>query len=103
MTGMKTNRFQVGQVVISRKGKDVGTWYVVIGWNAEEQRVLLCGGKRSRTEKPKKKNPVHLQRVNEILDEVPESLSEEHKLDGERVQQLLLEVKTKRYQNKEVD
>ncbi len=103
MNGMKIKRFQPGQVVISRKGKDVGKWYVVVGWDDMEQRVLICNGRNYKPGAPKKKNPVHLQRVSRILYEVPESLLAGRLLNGERIRRLLSEIQTKKYQNKEVD
>ncbi|MDY6400616.1 MAG: hypothetical protein SPL10_04575 [Synergistales bacterium] len=52
--------YQVGQIVISRQGKDTGLLYVVSGFEADG-RVKLIRPERFNVSKPKKKNPKHLQ------------------------------------------
>ena len=52
--------YQVGQIVISRQGKDTGLEYVVSGFEADG-RVKLIRPNRFNVSKPKKKNPKHLQ------------------------------------------
>ncbi|MBQ6737868.1 MAG: hypothetical protein IJM82_05555 [Synergistaceae bacterium] len=51
--------FEVGQIVISRRGKDTGSEYVVSGF--ESKRIKLIRPKRFNVSKPKLKNPKHLQ------------------------------------------
>ena len=52
--------YQIGQIVISRQGKDTGVFYVVSGFEADG-RIKLIRPKRFNVSKPKKKNPKHLQ------------------------------------------
>ncbi|MBR1487218.1 MAG: KOW domain-containing protein [Synergistaceae bacterium] len=52
--------YQIGQIVISRKGKDTGLFYVVSGFEADG-RINLIRPKKFNVSKPKKKNPKHLQ------------------------------------------
>ena len=47
-----------GQVVISRRGRDVTQVYVATGFEGE--RVLLCNGESRTLANPKKKNRLHL-------------------------------------------
>ena len=51
--------FSLGQIVISRKGKDTGDEYVVSG--VDGGRILLIRPERFNVSNPKKKNPKHLQ------------------------------------------
>ncbi len=52
----------IGQVVISRQGKDAGLVYLVGGY-APDGRVKLIRPERFNTTRPKLKNPKHLQPV----------------------------------------
>lgn len=55
-----------GQVVFSRKGRDTGKAYVVVG--LEGERALLCdGGKRTLSE-PKRKNLRHINSSMTVLE-----------------------------------
>lgn len=52
--------YLLGQVVLSRKGKDQGRYYVVVGL-PEKGRVALADAEKFNVSKPKKKNPRHIQ------------------------------------------
>lgn len=54
-----------GQIVISRKGRDVTKAYVVLQVNAD--RALLCNGEKWSLAQPKKKNPLHIQPTNTVV------------------------------------
>ena len=54
-----------GQIVTSRKGRDVTKTYVVLEANAD--RVLVCNGEKRALAAPKGKNPRHIQPTNTIL------------------------------------
>jgi len=79
MTFMECMVFNLGQIVISRKGKDSGTWYVVIGIDEAEDRVIVADGIKRTLAHPKPKNPKHLQVVNRCFEEIPEIIGIEHK------------------------
>lgn len=55
-----------GMIVLSKKGHDKGTLYVVVG--REENFLLLCDGKNKTLAKPKKKNPMHLEETGACID-----------------------------------
>lgn len=57
---------KVGQVVISTAGHDKGDLLMIAGF--ENTQVLVCDGKRRRLEKPKCKNPRHLEATEMFLD-----------------------------------
>ncbi|MBQ7221511.1 MAG: hypothetical protein IJS28_11080 [Synergistaceae bacterium] len=65
--------FSVGQVVISRQGKDAGLEYIVGGMN-QDGRVMLIRPERFNTTHMKLKNPKHLQptskRAEELIDKI---------------------------------
>ncbi len=52
---------EMGQLVYSRKGRDVTGLYAVVGFLGG--RVLLANGKERGLQNPKHKNPRHLQPV----------------------------------------
>ena len=61
----------VGQIVISRRGKDTGLEYVIAGFESDG-RAKLIRPSRFNVSKPKLKNPKHLQstlrRAENLLD-----------------------------------
>lgn len=54
-----------GQIVTSRRGRDVTRAYVVL--KASGDRVLVCDGKRRTLAEPKAKNPRHIQPTNTVV------------------------------------
>lgn len=56
---------KTGQIVFSRKGRDVTKVYVVAGFN--ENRVLLADGEKWPLVHPKPKNPQHINPTKTIL------------------------------------
>ena len=88
--------FSIGQVVRSRKGKDAGKWYVVVGvedvdacGRTREKRVFVADGRRFTVEKPKGKNAIHLQQTRWVLDEIAQNILSKHSFDSGRFQALL--------------
>ena len=55
-----SDMYPLGQVVLSRRGKDRGTFYVVVGF-PEGGRLALADAKRFNVSRPKRKNPRHVQ------------------------------------------
>ncbi len=58
---------QTGQIVKSRKGRDVETLYVVVG--REGDRLFLADGKTRTRERPKRKNVRHVSLTNTCLEQ----------------------------------
>ena len=56
---------KVGQVVISVAGHDKGDLLMIAGF--EKTQVLVCDGKHRLLEKPKCKNPKHLEATEMFL------------------------------------
>jgi len=100
---MELDKFQVGQVVISRKGKDTGTWYVIVGTDEQKGRVLVCEGDKYPLQYPKSKNPKHLQKVNRSLPVKPDILGNTEEWTRLELKKLLENEKLKSNQDEEVD
>ena len=62
---------KVGQIVKSTAGHDKGELLVIAGF--ENEKVLVCDGKHRKLEKPKCKNPKHLQETEMFLE--PDSMA----------------------------
>ena len=65
--------FSVGQIVISRRGKDAGLEYVVAGFESDG-RLKLIRPERFNVSNPKKKNPKHLQGTSRIAEDLAEKI-----------------------------
>lgn len=57
---------KIGQVVKSTAGHDKGELLVIAGF--EKTEVLVCDGKHRKLEKPKCKNPKHLEETEIFLE-----------------------------------
>lgn len=49
---------EIGDIVLSVAGRDIGEIYLV--WNINPDEVLLVNGKMRKINSPKKKNPKHI-------------------------------------------
>lgn len=73
--------YQIGQIVISKQGKDTGIFYVVSGFELDG-RVKLIRPKRFNVSKPKKKNPKHLQSTLRRAEELIEFIKADQDIDA---------------------
>ena len=78
---------ELGQVVISKQGKDEGNIYVVVGLT--DERVLLADARKYNVAGPKRKNPKHLQPMRHIIDEVRIKAEQGQNIDYGRFHYLL--------------
>jgi ribosomal protein L14E/L6E/L27E len=78
---------RLGQVVISKQGKDVGHTYVIVG--IDKGRVFLADACKYNVEAPKRKNPKHLQPMQLVIDEVRIKAEEGRNIDHGRFRYLL--------------
>lgn len=67
-------RGRIGQVVVSRAGRDAGRPFVVVGV-AGDRFVLVADGDLRKISNPKKKNVRHLRFEPIVLDEVTAKLA----------------------------
>lgn len=56
----------VGMVVKSMAGHDSGSYYAVV--RVKNGFAYIADGKRRKADSPKKKNPLHLQKTNTVID-----------------------------------
>lgn len=54
--------YPIGQLVLSIRGKDRGTFYVVVGFDGNQ--LALVDAKRFNVSRPKRKNAKHVQRTS---------------------------------------
>ena len=55
--------YNVGDIVISKAGRDKGSFLVVIGF-LDDDKLLLADGSLRKTENPKKKKIKHITKIN---------------------------------------
>lgn len=55
----------IGSVVFSKSGRDAGSFLAVVGF--QDNRVLLCDGKRRPLARPKAKNLRHISASKTVL------------------------------------
>ncbi|MDR1875652.1 MAG: KOW domain-containing RNA-binding protein [Synergistaceae bacterium] len=60
--------YRVGQIVVSKRGKDAGHTYVIAGF-LDENRLALADARRFNVSRPKSKNPRHVQATSRFVDE----------------------------------
>ncbi|MPL68188.1 hypothetical protein SDC9_13901 [bioreactor metagenome] len=70
---MSLRKIEIGQLVKSVAGRDIGHIYVVAGF-VEPKYVLLIDGRERSVAKPKKKNIRHVNVLNSIAKDVAETL-----------------------------
>lgn len=63
---MNCEVIKIGMVVKSMAGHDSGSFYAVM--RVENGMAYIADGKRRKTDAPKKKNPLHLQKTNTVID-----------------------------------
>jgi ribosomal protein L14E/L6E/L27E len=63
------NEYRVGQIVISKRGKDAGRAYVIVGFLGEGN-LALADAKKFNVDRPKSKNPKHVQSTSYVVAEV---------------------------------
>lgn len=89
MTALDLDDFDIGRVVMSKRGKDKGAFYVVVGKDESSNRVCVADGKSRKIARPKKKNPRHLQLTKWSFPELRERLEGDRKIDDEWIRQRL--------------
>ncbi|MBQ7545311.1 MAG: hypothetical protein IJT02_10265 [Synergistaceae bacterium] len=73
--------FLVGQLAISRQGKDAGTLYVVSGTDGKG-RIQVIRPPKFNTTHPKAKNPKHLQAVQKRAEELISNIEAGQDIDA---------------------
>ena len=71
----------IGQIVISRQGKDAGLEYVVSGFETDG-RIRLIRPERFNVSNPKRKNLKHLQKTSRIAEKLAEKIKAGNNIDA---------------------
>ena len=61
------DEFRVGRLVVSKRGKDAGHRYVIVGFRGEKRLALADAGKFN-VSRPKYKNPKHVAPAPSVFD-----------------------------------
>ena len=69
MGKLLNDEYRVGQVVVSKRGKDAGHTYVIVGFLGVKRLALADAGKFNVT-CPKSKNPKHVVPMPHVISEI---------------------------------
>lgn len=78
----------LGQVVLSRAGRDKGKSFVVVG-DADLEHVLLSDGDLRKLEKPKKKKLKHIKPTDTVLQDIGDKLRSNLKVTNAEIRKAL--------------
>ena len=78
----------LGQIVVSRAGRDTGRRFVVTKV-VDEQFVLICDGDLRKIEKPKKKKVKHLEPTGEMLEALENKLKSNARISNSDIRKAL--------------
>jgi ribosomal protein L14E/L6E/L27E len=78
--GKPLNEYRVGQVVVSKRGKDAGRPYVIVGFLGGDRLALADAGKFN-VGCPKSKNPKHVQPTTRVVEEIAALVRAGKKID----------------------
>jgi hypothetical protein len=78
--GKPLGEYRVGQVVLSKRGKDAGHTYVIVGFLGDD-RLALADARKFGADCPKPKNPKHVRPTPHIIEEIAASVRAGKKID----------------------
>ena len=86
---MNDNGLAIGNVVLSTKGRDKGTYFAVVGVDAKNGYVYLADGGARKLTAPKKKNIKHVSFSGTTLDAIALKLETDKKVFDSEVKSAL--------------
>jgi len=90
------SKINIGQVVISKSGRDKQKNFVV--FNIEDEYLYLVDGDLRKVESPKKKKIKHVQLTKDVISEIMELRNEGASISNSNIRKLL-----KIYKNQNTD
>ena len=84
---MTEEKNMIGMIVRSLSGRDRRRFYVIVGVDADKTRVYISDGRLRATERPKAKNPRHLEFICESREAV--EMIREGRLSNRSLRKLL--------------
>jgi len=85
--------YSKGQIVFSKSGKDKGTAYIV--YDYDKSYVYVVDGKLRGLEKPKRKNPIHIQITKNIDYDIKNKLENKDYILNSDIRKALAEYNNK--------
>nr|WP_232016595.1 KOW domain-containing RNA-binding protein [Paenibacillus baekrokdamisoli] len=79
---------EIGRIVRILRGKDEGSYAVIIGI-VDERFVLIVDGDKRRFDQPKKKNVLHLQMQPVVSHEVTDSMRETERVTNAKLRYVI--------------
>lgn len=73
------NRIEIGDLVISKQGRDKGVYYIVIN-KLSDNYYLLVNGDNRKFDNPKRKIKKHLDKTHKTIDNIKVKLNENAKI-----------------------
>lgn len=83
-----TSRYNLGEIVISKAGRDTGNHYIIVGREGTNF-VNIADGKVKRIEHPKRKNIKHLISTGDVIEELAIWLENKKRIRNEDLKKLL--------------
>ncbi len=81
--------FNVGDIVLSKMGRDSGRHYIIM--DVEGNYACICDGDRHKVDKPKKKKLKHIKSTGEASDYIAGKLAEGTKVTNAELRRAVLE------------
>ncbi|MGI6183380.1 MAG: RNA-binding protein [Candidatus Fimadaptatus sp.] len=85
---MQKPPIELGRVVLSRAGRDMGRYFVVIGM-ADEEHVLLADGDLRKIASPKRKKRKHLTVKPACMSEIQTKLEKGEQIQDAQIRKFL--------------
>jgi len=83
-----TSRYQLGEIAISKSGRDKGKHYIVVGIE-DNNYVNIADGDVRRVEHPKRKNIKHLRFTGDIIEELSIWLKDKKRVRNEDIKRFV--------------
>ena len=79
------DRFDLGQLVKSKTGRDKGKYYFICGNAKNGTRLLLVDGVKRSLANPKEKNCQHVQIINYVSQNIKEKIQQQKTVTNEEI------------------
>lgn len=86
------NKFQKGMIVKNKAGRDGEHIYIVL--KTDEQFVYVVDGDKRTLQKPKRKNPRHLQQTGKIADIIINEASKDITSENAKIKKEIKRIQT---------
>lgn len=83
-----TSRYRLGEIVISKSGRDIGKHYIIVDIEGNNY-VRLADGDARRVEHPKRKNIKHLSFTGDIILELSIWLKDKKRIRNEDIKRFI--------------